>query len=265
MKTSLVAMVASLFLSLLVGCASPSADEADGESGADALKNGAVTTGHAEVGRVELTRANMLGDRAGEAQSWCAGTLITPTIVITARACTFKSLVANGGWFYIDQDTNGDGKVDVTHRYAIKDTDTMDRGYSSSERGRLHFVHLATPVPASVAVPAKLRKTPLADHERVIAVGYGASDKDGWGPKNTRTFNLHYITDILGGVMGGPYVMEGEGDRACGLFDAHGELAAVGVSQGYDGWLSHAPDYFVDVGTYADRIASLVKEMETGK
>jgi len=265
MKTPLL-LLAALSVASAVGCSQSVEDDAqDGESGNDALKGGRPTTGHPEVGRVELDRIGMLDNKPSDRQNFCAGTLITPDVVLTARECVWGALVADGGFFYIDKDTNGDGKVDRTYKFTVKATDNLDhRANARSERSRFEFLRLSAPVPASIATPIPMRRTAISPNERVTAVGFGAATASGWGPKNTVSFAYHYGEDTWFKTSEeGPEILQGYGDTAAPLIDAHGELAAIGYSQSEKSWFSgNHPDYYAETGHAYEQLAALVRDLE---
>ena len=266
MKTTLLLLLASLSVAAATGCSQAAADDdQDAVSGDDALTGGKPTAAHPEVGRVELDRVGILDDKPSDRQLFCAGTLIAPDIVVTARECIWRSLVQDGGFFYIDKDTNGDGKIDKTFKYTVKHWNNLDhRANARTERSRFEILRLSAPVPASVATPIPMRRTAITPNERVTAVGYGAATASGWGPKNSVSFAYHYGEDTwFKSNEEGPEVLQGAGDMAAPLIDAHGQLAAIGYSQASKSWfLGNQPDYYAETGHAYDELVALVRELE---
>ena len=254
---SLVAF--ALLFPAIAACSSTPDEEAAPDQGAEALANGRATGTHPEVGRVELKAVGLVD----APPTHCVGTLVAPTVVLTTRSCAFGSLVSDGGTFFVDSDTDHDGKIDQTHRFAIKYGAALRQ--LGSKYGTLYFAKLAASVPTSLATAAPMRRAKLADMEKVFAIGYGREGTEGWGAKNWVSFPFHYATGLAKDDAT-PHVLNDEqGDLGSAALDVRGQLVAVAVSAGSTNWFFEHPDNWEELSDHFDRIDTFVKELSAQK
>ena len=123
---------------LMIGCADIS-PEALGDEGDEKLLRGQVTSVRPEIGRLSLNG------------SLCTATLIRPRVVISAAHCVgYRTRSGAWGDFVVERS----GRA---HRHRI------DAVYSFGDRlgeKDITLIHLADPVPNSLATPAKISTLP---------------------------------------------------------------------------------------------------------
>lgn len=129
----------------------------------------------------------------------CTGTLVSPSVVLTAAHCVaFETQSRIYGFFVIDD----------THAY------TIDGAISFSEdAGALDIalVHLEQQVPNRIAKPLKISRNQPSNNQRITLYGFGCQDRDtlgGGGFKQKVSFKFGQDTRRLcPGDSGGPGVI----------------------------------------------------------
>lgn len=139
-----------LLVSAVAGCAAPATDDA---TSADAVVEGqAAALEHPEVGRFDA----------------CTGTLVAPTVVLSAAHCfDYRSGVRALGDFVID-------RAEGPHAFSA--VEVVAFGEETGEHD-LALVRLASPVPSSVARPASVARVAPAAGATVTMFGYGCTTR----------------------------------------------------------------------------------------
>ena len=230
-----------LLLPALACAAANGSDATDDSQGA--FSDGKPTKLHPEVGRLELSESVIID---GTSVS-CTATLVAPNVVLTSEACDIGFLADKEGDFVIDTELDDSGKPRTSRKFAV------DGGFFNGEKnGRFWLVKLKSPVPASVAKPAVLRRSKLQDQEKLVAVGYGSKTWK-FGEKNTSTIVFHTKETSQ------PPTMQ-VADTGCAAFDDQGALAAMGVSSGSSDPFGVTSDEYAQIAdSYTDLVGLIAK------
>jgi hypothetical protein len=198
-SVSLTGLVLASVAIALSGCA-PAEDERVAKSGHAIMGGVEVPQERPEVGRVFIKK--------GDALFLCTGTLVTPTIVITAAHCfdapSREDILSAGHTFSIERD---DGIFDFP----------IDR-YRLKSPADIAIVHLAKPVPGAVATPAPLATASPVAGQPVTTFGYGCTDRGtqvGANVKRKVEYTFGGGSHVCFGDSGGP------------TFDAKGAVLAI--------------------------------------
>ena len=124
----------------------------DATSGLEKLNHGARTTLHPEVGYLALR------------QGGCTGTLISPSVLITAAHCVrFMSGYGELGFFKLGGAERAlDRAISLSMHTGVKD---------------IALLHISEPIPPEIARPAQLAAQEPARGERVTIYGFGCQDR----------------------------------------------------------------------------------------
>jgi hypothetical protein len=240
-RTSVVApwcRAAGIALAILVGACGPipAGDDPVSASRQDLLA-GTPTTARPEIGRFSFASG----------QWTCAGTLITPTTVLTFASCFGYTEVPPGGMAFQFNDRAGTPRI-----YGVDAVKSLPLVISSTNGGNTNkstlpdgvgvnevaLVTLSQAVPADQATPAIIASAPPTIGQMVTAFGYGCTSPHGsGGTKTFLTYPFGGSTNIICidavGDGGGPRVFGGVNDNGA-IWAMDGGLAGFGDSGLHD-------------------------------
>lgn len=220
----------ALFAALLSsGCS----HELDLHGGSGKLVGGERSDERPEVGYLTLAGGNR-----------CTGTLIAPSVFITAAHCAlFKSEKGDLGTFTLRQ----------AERYQIDEVWSLSDAVGNED---IALMHLATPVPPQVARPAKLAAFDSKRGAEMTIYGFGCQNREdaelGAAPEKQRVrFNYgEQVQHLCPGDSGGPV-----------FADLSGHLVLLNSAY----YIESGDDIFASPFAYHDRLLEVAYLLEKGE
>jgi V8-like Glu-specific endopeptidase len=192
---------ATLFALSLAACSVENDGSGEDLSDDDLLGGQAATTAVKAVGGFTVQTAD------GTFEPQCSGTLIAPTLVISAAHCPSPaSVLRRSGrlYFTLDADSRAPSSryevVDMTYAPRVQRANGRPTRVGSIALDDIAVFRLATPVQGNTPVRLGAPPTRTDEGKRVLAAGYGRTvfqDGDSVGPKRMGTMGILSAGDEL--------------------------------------------------------------------